>query len=91
MFKDSQAAENAIHGQLKLWQIFSKLWPSCQQTRDPWKVIQELNMRQIADNGKGMMIIWNVTAYLGSSERTLESARSLVVGRAPLRQVQADN
>lgn len=36
---------------------FSELWLSCQQTREPWKVIQEVNTSQIADNGKWMMII----------------------------------
>lgn len=49
----------------------SELLPSCQQTRDPWKVIREVNMSQIADNGKGMMIIYKVTAYLHQAASAL--------------------
>lgn len=49
----------------------SELLPSCLRTRDPWKVIREVNMSQIADNGKGMIIIYKVTAYLHRAASTL--------------------
>lgn len=72
VFKDSQSAAKN-----KLWpgeapdKSSSELLPSCQQTRDPWKVIREVNMSQIADNGKGMMIIYKVTAYLHQAASAL--------------------
>lgn len=72
VFKDSQSAAKT-----KLWpgeapdKSSSELLPSCQQTCDPWKVIREVNMSQIADNGKGMMIIYKVTAYLHQAASAL--------------------